>query len=131
MADTRTKTHITQVGTVIVPVSDQDRALEFYLDKLGFEKRGDTPYGDGERWIEVAPPGAATTVAIVPPREGEPTGIQTRVGFTTDDIDADHADLRAKGVDVDPEVMRMGDPVPPMFFFRDQDRNVFLIVGRS
>jgi catechol 2,3-dioxygenase-like lactoylglutathione lyase family enzyme len=131
MAKTETTTRITQVGTVIVPVSDQDRALEFYLGKLGFEKRTDTPYGEGDRWIEVAPPGAETTIAIVPPREGESAGIETRVGFTTEDVDADHADLRARGVDADEEVMRMGDPVPPMFFFRDPDGNRFLIVGRD
>ena len=130
MAETKTRTHITQVGTVIVPVSNQDRALDFYLDTLGFEKRIDTPYGESERWVEVAPPGAATTVALVPPREGDATGIETRVGFTTEDIDADHAALRARGVDADPEVMRMGDPVPPMFFFRDPDGNTFLIVER-
>jgi catechol 2,3-dioxygenase-like lactoylglutathione lyase family enzyme len=128
MTESKTKTSITHVGTVMVPVSDQDRALEFYLDKLGFEKRTDTPYGEGERWVDVAPPGAATTIALVPPREGDPTGIETRVGFTTEDADADHADLRARGVDVDEAVMRMGDPVPPMFFFRDPDGNSFLIV---
>jgi len=128
MAETQTKTRITQVGTVIVPVSDQDRAIDFYTDKLGFEKRTDMPFGDGDRWVEVAPPGAATTIALVPPREGNPTGVETRTGFTTEDVDADHASLRARGVDVDPEVMRMGDPVPPMFFFRDQDGNSFLIV---
>ena len=128
MAETETRTRITQVGTVMVPVSDQDRALEFYVDKLGFEKRTDTPYGDGDRWVEVAPAGAATTIALVPPREGEPTGIELRMGLATKDIDADHADLRARGVDVDEAVMRMGDPVPPMFFFRDQDGNNILIV---
>ena len=130
MADTETQTRITQVGTVIVPVSDQDRALEFFVDKVGFEKRTDTPYGDGDRWLEVAPRGAATTVALIPPMEGQSAGIETRVGFTTEDIDADHADLRERGVDVDEEVMRMGDPVPPMFFFRDPDGNRFLVVQR-
>ncbi|HYM54365.1 MAG TPA: VOC family protein [Solirubrobacteraceae bacterium] len=131
MTQTETKTRITQVGTVMVPVSDQDRALEFSLEKLGFEKRSDVPFGRGDRWVEVAPPGAATTIALVPPREGEPTGIETRVGFTTEDVDADHADLRARGVDVDEQVMRMGDPVPPMCFFRDQDGNRFMIVQRG
>jgi catechol 2,3-dioxygenase-like lactoylglutathione lyase family enzyme len=131
MAETKTRTQITHVGTVIVPVGDQNRALEFYLDKLGFEKRIDTPYGEGDRWIEVAPPGATTTIALVPPREGESAGIETRVGFTTEDIDADHADLRVRGVDADEEVMRMGDPVPPMFFFSDPDGNKFLIVQRD
>jgi catechol 2,3-dioxygenase-like lactoylglutathione lyase family enzyme len=131
MAETGTTTHITQVGTVIVPVSDQDRALAFYLDKLGFEKRADIPFGNGDRWVEVSPPGAATSLALMPPREGEAVGIPTRVAFSTTDIDADHTDLRARGVDVDEEVMRMGDPVPPMFFFRDQDANSFFIVQTS
>jgi catechol 2,3-dioxygenase-like lactoylglutathione lyase family enzyme len=131
MANTETRTHIDQVGTVMVPVSDQDRALEFYVDKLGFEKRTDTPFGDGERWLEVAPPGAATTIALVLPREGDPTGIMTRVALSTQDIDADHSDLLARGVDADPEIMRMGAPVPPMFFFRDQDGNQLFIVGEA
>jgi catechol 2,3-dioxygenase-like lactoylglutathione lyase family enzyme len=131
MAETETTTRISQVGTVIVPVSDQDRALEFYLGKLGFEKRVDTPFGDGDRWVEVAPPGAATTVALVPPREGEGVGIETRVGFTTDDVDAVHGQLRERGVEADEAVMRMGDPVPPMFFFHDPDGNRFLIVERD
>ncbi len=131
MTETSTATNITQVGAVIVPVSDQDRALAFYVEKLGFEKRADVPFGAGDRWLEVAPAGAETTLALIPPREGEATGIDTHVSFTTDDIDADHANLRARGVDADAEVMRMGDPVPPMFFFRDQDANRFFIVGRA
>jgi catechol 2,3-dioxygenase-like lactoylglutathione lyase family enzyme len=129
MTETETKTNITQVGTVIVPVTDQDRALEFYIETLGFEKRADIPFGRGDRWVEVAPAGAATSIALIPPQEGEPTGVDTRVAFATKDVDADHSDLRARGVDVDAEVMRMGDPVPPMFFFRDQDGNRLLIVG--
>jgi catechol 2,3-dioxygenase-like lactoylglutathione lyase family enzyme len=115
----------------MVPVSDQDRALDFYMEKLGFEKRTDTPYGDGDRWLEVAPPGADTTIALVPPREGNPVGIEMPVGFTTESAEVDHESLRERGVDVDAEVMRMGDPVPPMFFFRDLDGNQFLIVERS
>ena len=131
MPETETRTSIVEVGTVMVPVSDQDRALEFYVGTLGFEKRTDTPYGGSERWVDVAPPGAATTIALVPPREGDPVGIETRVGLTSTDIDADHAHLRARGVDVDEEVMRMGDPVPPILFFRDPDGNRLMIVERS
>jgi catechol 2,3-dioxygenase-like lactoylglutathione lyase family enzyme len=129
MTETTSSMRITQVGTVIVPVSDQDRALEFYVGKLGFEKRADTPFGRGDRWVEVAPSGAATTLALIPPPEGDPVGIDTHVAFSTEDIDADHASLRANGVDMDAEVMRMGDPVPPMFFFNDLDGNRFLIVA--
>jgi len=124
-------TTIGQVATVMVPVADQDRAIEFYEEKLGFEKRADIPFGDGNRWVEVAPPGAATTLALVQPREGESAGIETRVAFDSSDADADHATLRERGVDVDAEVMRMGGPVPPMFFFRDHDGNRLLIVERS
>jgi catechol 2,3-dioxygenase-like lactoylglutathione lyase family enzyme len=131
MTETTTPTTITQVANVMVPVSDQDRAIEFYTEKLGFEKRTDMPFGDGDRWVEVAPPGGATTIALVRPREGESAGIEARTALDSKDVDADHAALRERGVDVDPEVMRMGGPVPPMFFFRDQDGNRLLIVERS
>src|SRR5947209_4995219 len=112
----------------MIPVSDQDRAIEFYVGKLGFELRADTPYGRGDRWVEVAPPGASTGIALVLPMEGQSAGVDARVALTSQDIDADHQDLRARGVDVDPEVMRMGGPVPPMFFLRDQDGNRLLVV---
>jgi catechol 2,3-dioxygenase-like lactoylglutathione lyase family enzyme len=114
-------THITGVGTVGIPVTDQDRALEFYVGMLGFEKRRDIPFG-GARWIEVAPPGSTTTIALVPAEV--PTGIR----LTTEDADADHADLRARGVDADPEVARMPG-APPMFALRDPDGNSLILVG--
>ena len=59
MTNTANGICITQVATVFVPVADQKRALVFYLDKLGFEKRADFSYAEGSRWIEVAPPGSA------------------------------------------------------------------------
>lgn len=124
-------TTISQVSTVMIPVADQDEAIEFYTGKLGFEKRADTPFGDGNRWVEVAPKGGATTIALVQPMEGQETGIEARVALQSAAIDADHAALRERGVDVDPEVMRMGGPVPPMFFFRDQDGNRLLTVETS
>ena len=144
MADTDTDTRISQVGTVFVPVADQGRALAFYLDKLGFEKRADFPYGEDSRWVEVAPPGSAIAIALVPPSEGgTPGGDKTHCALSTDDIEADHATMLARGVEVDAEVAREGRArhllfdtdrdmanatVPPMFFFRDIDGNRFLIV---
>ena len=59
-------THITGIGTVLVPVAGQERALDFYVGTLGFEKRLDAPFGD-DRWIEVAPHGPATRSRYVPP----------------------------------------------------------------
>ncbi len=131
MSDTQTSTHVTRVSTVIVPVSDQDAAIAFYTSKLGLELRADIPFGNGDRWVEVAPAGADTTIAIVKPRPGEPTGVETRIALSSSDIDADHAELKARGVDVDDEVSRMGDPVPPMFFLRDQDDNKLFVVETS
>jgi catechol 2,3-dioxygenase-like lactoylglutathione lyase family enzyme len=117
---------IVDVRTVGVPVTDQDRALEFYVEMLGFAKRLDVPYGDGKRWIEVAPPGATTTIALVPAHDGVPAGVETGIRFTTQDADADNADLQSRGVDAD-EVLRWPG-APPMFAFRDQDGNGLEIV---
>ena len=128
MPETGTATSITQVGTVIVTVSDQDSAVEFFTEKLGFEKRSDSAYGEGQRWVDVAPSGASTTLAVVPPMGENQPGGETGVAFATADIDADHAALRDRGVDVDDEIMRLPDPVPPMFFFSDPDGNRYLIV---
>jgi catechol 2,3-dioxygenase-like lactoylglutathione lyase family enzyme len=123
-----TKTRINKVGVVVIPVSDQERAIEFYVDTLGFEKRADVPFGNGYRWVEVAPPDAVTTIAIVPPPEGQPSGNrETGIGLHTQDIEAVHADLKARGVDVDAEISRMGDPVPPLFWFRDPDGNTLMV----
>ena len=130
MAETTSGTRITEVGTVMVPVSDQDRALDFYTEKLGFEKRDDTSYGEGNRWVEVAPAGAKTTIALVPPREGDPIGIELAFGLTTTDVDADHADLKGEGLDVDEEILRLGEGVPPMFMLRDPDGNTLMVVQR-
>ena len=125
----KTTTRIDKVGTVVVPVSDQDRAVAFYVDMLGFEKRTDVPFGNGYRWVEVAPEGVETTIAIVPPPPGKPAGnVETGIGLNTSDIDALYAELKDAGVDVDDEVSRMGDPVPPLFWFRDPDGNTLMVV---
>lgn len=127
-------TTITKVCTVVVPVSDQEQAIEFYVDKLGFEKRADVPFGESVsyRWVEVAPAGAEATVAIVPPPPGNEAGNkQTGVTFDCEDIEAAHAELKARGVDVDAEISRMGGPVPPMFWLRDPDKNSLLVVQTS
>ena len=122
---TNTKTRVNKISTVVIPVSDQDRAIEFYVETLGFEKRVDVPFGNGDRWVEVAPGDAVTTIALAPPSTGNR---ETGIGLQTDDIDAYHAELKAKGVDVDPEVSRMGAPVPPLFWLRDPEGNTLMVV---
>jgi catechol 2,3-dioxygenase-like lactoylglutathione lyase family enzyme len=123
------KLHITGIGRVAVPAADQDRALEFYVGTLGFELLSDVTFADGKmRWIEVVPTGSSTSIALAPPMEGGPTAVETGIILSSTDIDADHAALKAAGVDVDPEIARWGDPVPPMFRLRDPGGNTLTIV---
>ncbi|HTU87747.1 MAG TPA: VOC family protein [Solirubrobacteraceae bacterium] len=118
---------IDDVMTIGVPVSDQDRALAFYRDTLGFQPIRDVPLPQfGGRWIEVAPPNASVTIALVPARPGLPTGIETGIRFTTADAAAVHAELEARGVDVG-EILRWPG-VPAMFAFGDLDGNRHAIV---
>ena len=123
------KLHITEVGRVVIPTTDPDRSLQFYVDTLGFEKRVDETFAAGQmRWIEVAPTGAPTAIALAPPMEGNPTSVDSGIIISTDDIEADHAALKEAGVDVDPEIARWGPPVPPMFRLRDPNGNALSIV---
>jgi lactoylglutathione lyase len=120
-------TEITGIRTVGVPVTDQDRAVEFYVDVLGLERRLDAPVEQlGGRWIEVAPSGSATTIALVPARSQSATGVDTEIRLTTSDAASLREDLRARGVEVD-ELLRW-ENAPPMFAFRDPDGNGLEIV---
>ena len=126
-----TKTYVDKIATVVIPVSDQDAVIDFYVDKLGFEKRMDVPFEDKYRWVEVAPADGQTTIALAPPPPHKPeTGNrETGISLYTDDIDGFHAELKAAGVDVDDEVSRMEPPVPPLFWFRDPEGNTLMVVG--
>jgi predicted enzyme related to lactoylglutathione lyase len=124
----QTATHIKQIGRVIIPVSDQDKALEFYTETLGFEVRADVPFGEGDRWLEVGPAGSGAAIALMPPRPGQsPGNDQSCIVFTTDDLDADHAALKERGVDVE-EPMGGEGPVPRMFSIEDPDGNHIWVV---
>jgi catechol 2,3-dioxygenase-like lactoylglutathione lyase family enzyme len=119
---------ITQVGRVMVPVADQDAAIEFYTGVLGFELTSDVPFGEGERWVEVSPPGGATALALVPSRGDYVAGRVTGVALDTADARAVHDELTTKGVDVDAETMGGDGAVPLLFFFRDHDKNTLMVV---
>ena len=132
MSKVAAKLNLTQVGRVCVTVADTDRAIDFYVGTLGFEKVVDVPMGEAMRWVEVALPGAATTIALAPPPQGqEAGGSETGICLDTSDVDADHAALKAAGADVDEEVTRWGGPVPPMFWLRDPDGNSLIVVQPS
>jgi catechol 2,3-dioxygenase-like lactoylglutathione lyase family enzyme len=126
-----TQSRISTISLVVVPSTDQDRSIEFYEQNLGFEKRSDIPFGDKYRWVEVYPPTGTTGIALAPPQSDDQVGVQTGITLTTDDIDATHSFLKSRGVDIDDEVSRMGDPVPPLVWFRDPDGNTLMIVEQS
>jgi catechol 2,3-dioxygenase-like lactoylglutathione lyase family enzyme len=122
-------TRANKIATVIIPVANQDGAVDFYVNKLGFEMRVDVPFGNGYRWIEVGLGSEATTIALAPPPDDAAAGKrETGISLQTDDIDAYHAQLQKAGVDVDAEVRRMGGPVPPMFWLRDPEGNTLMVV---
>jgi catechol 2,3-dioxygenase-like lactoylglutathione lyase family enzyme len=125
---TKAPTTVSNIGVVMFTVADQDAALKFYTEKLGFELRGDTPFGEnGEgRWLEVAPPGSRARLALNPPMNATPGG--GAIGVETADVLGEHARLTAiGGIDLDKEPMSTPG-APLMFMLRDPDDNVVVVV---
>jgi predicted enzyme related to lactoylglutathione lyase len=120
-------TGFTQVTTIAVHVTDVERALTFYTGALGLEVRADLSYGEGQRWTEVAPPGATTTIAVVVPPPGTTIGVDTGIRLGTEDAAGVHADLVKAGADADPEVFQFPG-TPKMFSLRDPDGNTLYVV---
>jgi lactoylglutathione lyase len=125
---THVPTTVSNIGVAMFTVADQDAALAFYTEKLGFEVRADISFGDDGpyRWIEVAPPGSTARLALNAPMQGEPGG--GGIGVETADLAGEHARLQAiEGVDVDAEIMEMPG-TPRMFSLRDPDQNQVWVV---
>lgn len=116
-------TTITDIGVVGIPVSDQDKALEFFTATLGFEKRLDVHVGGNLRWLTVAAPRAAVSVALI---AGGATGQDTGIRFLVPDAEAEHTAMRERGVEVGELLKWPG--VPPMYEFKDLDGNRFEVV---
>lgn len=125
---------LTRVGTITVHVRDQEKALFFYTSKLGFEKRMDQPMGPGQRWIEVAPPGAQTRVLLYKPSKEMPgadsyedamakIGKNTGMVLETDDIVSTFAKLKSNGVKIVDEPKKQ--PYGWWGVFSDQDGNTY------
>lgn len=118
-------TTITRVRTVGVPVADQDRALAFYTDVLGFEVRLDAPIAEAARWIEVAPPQSPTSIALVAAAQ-DVRGVDTGVRFSVPDAQSAYDGMTVRGVQVD-ELLRW-EGMPAMYSFVDPDGNRFYVV---
>lgn len=119
-----TSTHITGVRAISIPVTNQEAALRFYVDTLGFTVVRDNPTANGGRWIELAP-GQDNPVVTLEPAAPDVTRGAIGIRFTTNDAEAAHATLEAASVDTD-EILRWPG-VPAMFSFRDPDGNAFSV----
>jgi len=122
------RTTVSNLGVAMFTVADQDAALAFYTEKLGWEVRGDTRFGEsGEmRWLEVAPPGSTARLALNPPMGGEPGG--GSIGVETPDVHGEHERLSAiDGVEITTPPMEMAG-APPMFSIADPDGNNIWVV---
>jgi lactoylglutathione lyase len=119
-------TTMTDVRTIGVRVSDQDAAISFFTDVLGFQKRMDARISDTMRWVEVAPPGATTSLSLVAAGDAGPRGGDTGIRFSATNAATEHERLAAEGVRVGE--LLVGDYAPPMFTFDDPDGNRFYLV---
>lgn len=116
---------VKHIALVSIPVSDQDRAKSFYTETLGFELVADNPYGEGQRWIQVAPKGAATGLTLVTWFETMSPGSTKGLVLETDDVDTAYKELAARGV-------RFNGPVKEQFWgrfatFNDPDGNGWVL----
>jgi predicted enzyme related to lactoylglutathione lyase len=119
---------ITKARAVNIYVGDQQRSLDFYTEKLGFEVRVDDTSMPGMRWIEVAPPGADTSLILfTPPGLEERIGTWSPVVFDSDDIDTTYATLRENGVEFS-QPLEMQPWGMKMAQFKDPDGNEFVLV---
>ncbi|MCU1393479.1 MAG: glyoxalase [Ilumatobacteraceae bacterium] len=118
-------TTITTIHTVAIPATDQDRTLAFFVETLGFEQQFDAELQPGFRWIEVAPPGSAVSIAIIAASASQPAGIDTGIRLLCTDAEAEHASMIRNGIDVGDLLRWPG--VPTMFSFRDIDGNAYYL----
>jgi len=125
---TQSPTTISNIGVAMFTIADQDAAIAYYTQTLGWELRSDVAFGDegGNRWVEVAPPGSAARLALNPPMGGTPGG--SAIGVDTPDVEAEHARLQASGAVKTGEMMGGDGPVPKMFSIEDPDGNHIWVV---
>ncbi len=116
---------ISRVQLFSVPVSDPDRARDFYLDVLGFDLVREMPMAPGTRWIQVRPHGGETSITLVTWFDTMPAGSLTGVVLESDDLDADMARLREHGVSLDDAVR--DDPWGRSIGFADPDGNRLIL----
>jgi catechol 2,3-dioxygenase-like lactoylglutathione lyase family enzyme len=112
---------ITHFQLFSLPVGDQDRARDFYVDTLGFELMADTSMGPDQRWVQVRPPGSQTSITLVTWFPGMPAGSVKGTVLETDDLDKDVTELQARGVHIEGGIQQA--PWGRFVTFDDPDGN--------
>lgn len=116
------------IASTTVSVNDQDAALDFYVNKLGFVKRADEDMGNGMRWVTVELPGTQTGIVLAKGYgSGNPVGSFTGIVLTADDIHATYEELAAKGVHFT-EAPTQQPWGMMQALFEDQDGNGYVLV---
>jgi len=126
---TQASTTISSIGVAMFTIADQDAAIAYYTQSLGWELRSDVSFGDegAMRWVEVAPPGSTARLALSPPMgKGEPGG--GAIGVETPDVEAEYARVQAIDAVRTGEMMGGDGPVPRMFSIEDPDGNHIWVV---
>ncbi len=91
---------ITQIKIACITVTDQDKALAFYTEKLGFKVVTDAPMGDKGRWLELETPEGGTHLALLlAQHEGDKIGGYSNILFTSNDVRKTYDELTARGVE--------------------------------
>jgi len=119
---------IKAVKFVSIPVKDQNKALDFYTKKLGFQILTDQPFGN-QRWIELSIPGADTGVVLfTPPGQEDRVGTFANISFVCDDIQKTYEELHSRGVEFrqPPKKESWGTSA----IFKDVDGNTFVMSAR-
>jgi predicted enzyme related to lactoylglutathione lyase len=119
---------IRRVKFVSIPVTDEDRALEFYTKGLGFEVLTDQSYGEGQRWIELGIPRAETRVVLYRPESDDAIGKFQQISFLADDVEATWRELTNRGVEFtqEPKTESWGTAAS----FKDPDGNTFVLSSK-
>jgi lactoylglutathione lyase len=124
---------INKIGQVMLYVNNQDEAVKFWTEKVGFFKVAEVDNGQGMRWIEIAPTKEAETSIVIHNKEliakmqpelnlGTPSLL-----FFSDNFEELHRNLTAKGVTVG-EIMNMGSRT--VFNFADSEQNYFAVMKK-
>ena len=91
---------IDRIDIVSIPVTNQQSAKEFYCNILGFEVVRDNPMGPEQRWVELSPPNAETSITLVTWFEKMPPGCVQGIVLNTDNLEESHSKLQANGLDI-------------------------------